>query len=68
MIVLPADVLLCSCLLRRTLQLSVLYSTKKFSSLTALRAVCEQVPPSEGFREAGYELRNINSGKKTLQW
>jgi len=24
---------------------------QKNSSLTALRAVCEQVPPSEGFRE-----------------
>ena len=37
---------------------------QKISSLTALRAVCEQVPPSEGFREAGMNLEILTPEKK----
>ena len=67
MIVVPARALLCGFCCVALFNFLALFN-KKFSSLTARRAVCEQVPPSEGFREAGYELRNINSGKETLQW
>ena len=77
MIVVPAGALLCGFCCVALFNFLALFN-KKFSSLTARRAVCEQVPPcadaialahaAEGFREAGYELRNINSGKETLQW